>query len=81
MEGKPQWCKGVFAPFKHSRELQAQDVLRTRVEEGNAVVGFATESYDVAKDRETMKGTAVVALSVSKSKILAIFPGSKVHLP
>ena len=48
-EGKPQWCKGDGAPFRHSQELQAQDVLRTQVEGGEAIVGFAAESYDVEK--------------------------------
>jgi hypothetical protein len=43
VKGKLQ-SKGVDAFFMHSRELQAQDVLRTRVEGGGAWVGFATES-------------------------------------
>ena len=60
-EGKPQ-SKGNYAPFKHSQELQAQDVLRTRVEGRGAFVGFATESYDVEKHEETMASIAVVAL-------------------
>jgi hypothetical protein len=60
-EGKPQ-SKGVFAPFRHSRELQAQDVLRTQVEGGNAMVGFAAEIYDVEKHGEMVKGTAGVYL-------------------
>ena len=51
-EGKPQ-SRGGFAPFRHSRELQAHDVLRTKVEGGGAYVGFATESYDVEKHGET----------------------------
>ena len=37
--------------------------MRTRVEGGNARVGFAAESYDVEKHRETVKSTAVVSLS------------------
>lgn len=63
-EGKPQSTGGfVAAPFKHSRELQAQDVLRTKVVEGrNARVGFATESYDVEKHGETIESTAWVNL-------------------
>ena len=52
-EGKPQWCQGNTARFRHSRELQAQDVLRTQVVAGgNAVVGFAAESYDVEKHHQ-----------------------------
>jgi hypothetical protein len=45
--------KGYDAYFKHSRELQAQDVLRTKAVEvgGGACVGFAAESYDVEKHR------------------------------
>ena len=68
-EGKPQGKGGLAvlstAPFKHSRELQAQDVLRTKVVEvgGNALVGFAAESYDVEKHLETIKSTAGVNLS------------------
>ena len=59
-EGKPQWCQGNTARFRHSRELQAQDVLRTQVVEGRAFVGFATEIFDVEKHVETRKSIAVV---------------------
>jgi hypothetical protein len=64
-EGKPQWCRGAFAPFRHSRELQAQDVLRTKVVQvgGIACVGFAAESYDAEKHMETFMSTAMVYLS------------------
>jgi hypothetical protein len=63
-EGKPQWCKGGWTYFKHSRELQAQDVLRMQVVEGGeAIVGFATESYDLEKVSETIMSTAYVWLS------------------
>ena len=64
-EGEPRWCKGADASFMHSRELQAHDVLRTKVVQvgGYAYVGFAAESYGVEKHRETIKGTAVVWLS------------------
>ena len=64
-EGKPQWCKGNAAYFMHSRELQAHDVLRTKVVKvgGIACVGFAAESYDVEKHGETDKSTAWVYLS------------------
>jgi hypothetical protein len=50
--------------FRHSRELQAHDVLRTKVVKVGryAIVGFATESYDVEKHGETTKGTAWVSL-------------------
>ena len=67
MEAKPQWCKDDVAFFKHSRELQAHDVLRTQVVKvgGYAIVGFATESYDMEKDRETYKSTARVNLFFS----------------
>ena len=69
-EGRPQWCEGGVARFRHSRELQAQDVLRTRVvEEGNAYVGFATESFDVDKHVETITSTAVVGLPVGTTLI------------
>ena len=60
-EGKPR-SKGDCAFFKHSRELQAQDVLRTRVEGGGAHIGFAAESYDVEKHGETFKSIARVSL-------------------
>ena len=40
VEWKPQWCKGGNAYFKHSRELQAQDVLMTQVVEGGAGSGY-----------------------------------------
>ena len=62
-EGKPQ-SKGGLARFRHSRELQAHDVLRTKVVKvgGGACVGFAAESYDVEKNRETANSTAVVRL-------------------
>jgi hypothetical protein len=62
-EGKPQ-SKGGAAPFKHSQELQAQDVLRTKVVVGGtAIVGFAAESYDVEKHGKTNKNTVWVSLS------------------
>ena len=60
--GRTPQSKGDFAPFKHSRELQAHDVLRTKVEGGAAYVGFATESYDVEKHGETVERIAVVNL-------------------
>ena len=70
--GEPQ-CRsrmGGLAPFKHSRELQAQDVLRTKVVEGReAWVGFAAESYDVEKDGETYKSTAFVELRDGMTRI------------
>ena len=46
-EGKPQWCNRERAYFRHSRELQAQDVLRTKVVEvgRSAWVGFSHTSY------------------------------------
>jgi hypothetical protein len=62
VEGKPQ-SRDEFAPFRHSRELQAQDVVRAKVVQGgNACVGFAAESYDVEKLVETRKSTAGVSL-------------------
>ena len=63
-EGNPQ-SKGLFAPFKHSRELQAHDVFKTKVIKvgGGAIVGFATENYDVEKPGKTRKSIAVVDLS------------------
>ena len=63
-EGKPQ-IKGYNGRFRHSRELQAQDVLRTKVVQvgGSASVGFAAESFDVEKHVETYKSIAVVGLS------------------
>ena len=62
-EGKLLWCKGGAAPFRHSRELQAHDVLRMQVVKGvTAFVGFAAESYDVEKHRETAKSIARVVL-------------------
>ena len=68
-EGKPQ-SKGGAAYFRHSRELQAHDVLRTQVVEGGgAWVGFATESYDVEKHGETIKSTAGVSLSTGTTVI------------
>ena len=71
--GKPQ-SKGQVASFRgsfrHSRELQAQDVLRTRVEGGGrAWIGFATESYNVEKDGETRRSTAFFSLSDGTTKI------------
>ena len=63
-------AKGGSAYFRHSRELQAQDVLRTKVVEGgNASVGFAAESYDVEKHGETIKSTAGVSLSTGTTVI------------
>jgi hypothetical protein len=69
-EGKPQ-SKGGAAYFMHSRELQAHDVLRTKVVQvgGSAIVGFATESYDVEKHGETHKSTAWVDLSNDTTRI------------
>ena len=69
-EGKPQ-SKGGWAFFRHSRELQAQDVLRTKVVEvgGSACVGFAAESYDVEKHWQTGKSTAEVHLSDGTTRI------------
>jgi hypothetical protein len=68
-EGKPQ-SKGGFARFRHSRELQAQDVLRTKVVQGGgAYVGFAAESFDVEKHVETVKSTARVYLSNGTTRI------------
>ena len=62
-EGRPQWNGGGWARFKHSRALQAKDVLRTRVEVGGgAGVGFATEQYNAEKHNETYKSTARVSL-------------------
>ena len=61
VRGKPR-SKAVDAYFKHSRALQAEDVLRMQVVEGSACVGFAAESYDVEKHVETCKGTAWVFL-------------------
>jgi hypothetical protein len=71
-EGKPK-SKGNWAPFKHSRELQAHDVSRTKVVEGGggAIVGFATESYDVEKHGETINSTAVVDLFDGTTVILS----------
>ena len=54
--------RGIIAYFKHAQELQAHDVLRTKVEGGGAYVGFATESYDVEKHVETEKSIAWVNL-------------------
>ena len=69
VEGKPRSCVG-HAFFRHSRELQAHDVLRTQVVEGGgAWVGFATESYDVEKHGETIKSTAGVSLSTGTTVI------------
>ena len=72
VEGKLQ-SKGDFARFRHSRELQAQDVLRTKVVEVgvNACVGFATESYDVEKHRATEKSIARVDLCNGTTVILS----------
>ena len=70
VEGKPQ-SKGAWAHFKHSRELQPQDVLRTKVVQVglDAIVGFATESYDVEKHGETVNSTARVNLSTGTTVI------------
>ena len=68
-EGKPQ-SKGDPAVFMHSRELQTHDVLRTKVVEGGmACVGFATESFDVEKHRETANSTAWVNLCFGTTAI------------
>ena len=68
-EGNPR-SKGGYARFKHSRELQAQDVLRTKVVEGGeASVGFATENYDVEKHWETAESTAWVKLLNGTTRI------------
>jgi hypothetical protein len=69
-EGKPR-STGGRACFRHSRALQAQDVLRTKVVEvgGIACVGFAAESYDVEKHGETAKSTAWVNLSNGSTAI------------
>ena len=70
-EGKPQ-CKGGWAHFRHSQELQAQDVLRTKVVKGGiAYVGFAAESFDVEKHVETVKSTAGVSLINGSTIILS----------
>jgi hypothetical protein len=72
-EGKPQ-SRGGNASFRHSRELQAEDVLRMKVlagrgamvgiaAEGFTIVGFAAESYDVEKHMETRKSIAQMSLS------------------
>ena len=68
-EGKPQ-AKSYVADFRHSRELQAGDVLRTKVVEGRgAFVGFAAESYDVEKHGATVNSTARVNLSTGTTVI------------
>ena len=68
-EGKPR-SKGSVAYFKHSRELQAQDVLRMQVVEGgDASVGFAAESYDVEKHWKTYKSIAWVFLTTGSTYI------------
>ena len=62
--------KGAVAFFKHSRELQAHDVLRTKVVEGGYPwVGFVAESYDVKKHGETYESIARVWLSHGTTNI------------
>ena len=62
-EGRPQSKANAHAFFKHSRALQAKDVLRMRVEVGGiAWVGFATEKYNAEKHGETYESTAWVDL-------------------
>ena len=64
IEGRPQSKGGCWAYFKHSRPLQAKDVLRMRVEVGGeARVGFASEQYNAEKHNETYESTAWVRLS------------------
>ena len=49
--------------FKHSQSLEAEDVWRMKVVAGgHARVGIAAEGYDVERDDETYKSTAVVML-------------------
>ena len=62
--GEPQCKEGEdYATFKHSQSLEAEDVLRMKVVAGgSARVGIAAEGFDVERDSETCKRTAVVGL-------------------
>ena len=62
--------EGGDAYFKHNQELQGGDVWRTRAEVGGyALVGFATEKYNVEKDGETCESTAWVCLGDGTTNI------------
>ena len=50
-----------YARFKHSQTLDADDVFRMKVNEGNAAVGFAGQHYD-PDDEEYWDSTAFVYL-------------------
>jgi hypothetical protein len=64
-EGRPQCKEKEYAPFKHTRALQAEDVWRMKVEAGrDAFIGFATEKYNAEKDWETKESSAGMRLDV-----------------
>jgi hypothetical protein len=56
IEGRPQGTDDGVAFFKHTRPLLAKDVWRMRVEVGRyAFVGFATEQYNVEKQKRAAR--------------------------
>jgi hypothetical protein len=69
VNGETRSPEGDAAYFKHAQELQGGDVWRMRVEGGSALVGFATEQFNVEKGRETYESTAFVALDTGTTSI------------
>jgi hypothetical protein len=72
VNGEPRSPEGDVAYFKHAQELLGGDVWRMRVEGGGgALVGFATEQYNVEKDWETNESSSFVALDDGTTGILS----------
>ena len=71
VNGQMRSPEGRDAFFKHAQELQRGDVWRMRVEGGRAMVGFATEQYNVEKHGETYKNIAWVWLDTGTTTILS----------
>ena len=75
VNGQTRSPEGLEAYFKHAQELQGGDVWRMRVEGGGAlvvggaIVGFATEQFNVEKDEETSNSTAHVSLDDGSTNI------------
>jgi hypothetical protein len=73
MNGQPQSTGiGGSAYFKHSRPLEAADVLKMRVQVGTyAFVGLCGQAYDVEKYGETYKSTAWMDLHDGTTRIFS----------
>ena len=70
VNGQTRSPEGIDAYFKHAHELQGGDVWRMQVEEGGgALVGFATEQFNVEKNGETDSSTAWVSLDCGTTVI------------